>query len=150
MARPPAISSFKGAFIKDLKAMMYAFGDVENPCDDTAALLEDMLLDYLAWLISEAQLVHAKQAMASLGTPNNALSGAVQMNPTPSNVRLRSEDLLHVLRHDEKKFARVQELLYMNEVVKKARRIKGLGGDSVDELAAANVFGNDSDEDDDL
>jgi len=36
--------------------------------------------------------------------------------------RLRMEDLLHVLRRDPKKLARLEELLYMNEELKKARK----------------------------
>ena len=37
-------------------------------------------------------------------------------------VKLRTEDLLHVLRHDPKKLARVEELLFMNEELKRARK----------------------------
>ncbi len=41
--------------------------------------------------------------------------------PVPS-LRLRTDDLLHVLRHDPKKLARVEELLFMNEELKRARK----------------------------
>jgi len=37
-------------------------------------------------------------------------------------VRLRTDDLLHVLRHDPKKLARIEELLFMNEELKRARK----------------------------
>jgi len=43
------------------------------------------------------------------------------LSATP-NLKLRTDDLLHVLRHDPKKLARVEELLFMNEELKKARR----------------------------
>ena len=36
--------------------------------------------------------------------------------------RLQTEDLLYVIRHDEKKLARCMELLEMNEQLKEARR----------------------------
>jgi hypothetical protein len=39
-----------------------------------------------------------------------------------ASVKLRTEDLLHVLRHDPKKLARVEELLFMNEELKRARK----------------------------
>jgi transcription initiation factor TFIID subunit 13 len=36
--------------------------------------------------------------------------------------KIKTDDLLFVLRKDTKKYARVEELLYMNEEVKKAKR----------------------------
>lgn len=47
--------------------------------------------------------------------------GSLPAVPVPT-VRLRTEDLLHVLRHDSKKLARVEELLFMNEELKRARK----------------------------
>lgn len=50
-----------------------------------------------------------------------AALGGLPAQPTP-NIKLRTEDLLHVLRHDPKKVARVEELLFMNEELKRARK----------------------------
>lgn len=47
--------------------------------------------------------------------------GGLPAQPTPT-IKLRTEDLLHVLRHDPKKVARVEELLFMNEELKRARK----------------------------
>lgn len=47
--------------------------------------------------------------------------GSLPSISTPS-VKLRTDDLLHVLRHDPKKLARIEELLFMNEELKRARR----------------------------
>lgn len=43
------------------------------------------------------------------------------MSPVPQS-KLRMEDLLHLLQHDPKKLARVEELLFMNEELKRARK----------------------------
>lgn len=38
-------------FEKELRTMMYGFGDDENPCPDTIRLMEDIILDYIANLV---------------------------------------------------------------------------------------------------
>jgi transcription initiation factor TFIID subunit 13 len=50
--------------------------------------------------------------------------------------KLRTEDLLFVLRNDPKKHARVEELLYMNEDLKRARKAFEVDEDPA--MAAAN------------
>ena len=78
--------------------MLYAFGDVQVPRQDTADLLEDMTTQYIADMTNKASSVSKKRG------------------------KLRTEDLMFILRKDRKKYARMQELLYMNEELKKARR----------------------------
>lgn len=52
---------------------------------------------------------------------HTASLGGLPATPQPT-IRVRTDDLLHVLRHDEKKLARVEELLFMNEELKRARK----------------------------
>lgn len=49
-------------------------------------------------------------------------SGSLPALAVPS-VKLRTDDLMHVLRRDPKKLARVEELLFMNEELKRARKV---------------------------
>lgn len=78
--------------------MLYAFGDVQTPRQDTADLLEEMTAQYIADMAIKANSVSKRQR------------------------KLRTEDLMFILRKDKKKYARMQELLYMNEELKRARK----------------------------
>ena len=65
------------------------------------------------WGVAQVSEAVRISQVASLGTL------PAQAQPT---IKLRTEDLLHVLRHDPKKLARVEELLFMNEELKRARK----------------------------
>ena len=80
--------------------MMYGFGDDPVPHPDSLQLVEDLTLHYLHQFL------------------NDCLSTSQQAG----SAKVRLEDIMFVLRRDEKKTARVEELLYMNEELKKARR----------------------------
>lgn len=90
-----------GAFTKELYQLMYAFGDNPNPLPTTVSLLETLLIQYLTETIALAMTVN---------------------NKTVDTGKLRQEDLLFVVRKDEKKRGRVEELLFMNRELQKARR----------------------------
>lgn len=91
--------------------MLYGFGDVENPRQDTVEVLEDMVVEFISDTIIRAQNV------SQVVTPASSYGGT-----TNSLSKMRVEDILYVLRHDSKKLARVEELLFMNKVVEKARK----------------------------
>lgn len=84
-------------FIKELYPMLYAFGDAKQPRPDTVQLVEQLVTNYLTRYLEKAKRV------SPMG-------------------KLRTEDLLFCLRDDPKKLARVEELLFMNEELKKARK----------------------------
>lgn len=84
-------------FAKDLYGLMYAFGDAEQPRTDSVNLVDSMVEKYICDYLQRAKSL------------------------TPQG-KLRVEDLLYVLKDDPKKLARVEELLYMNEELKKARK----------------------------
>ena len=88
----------RGTLGKEIKIMLYAFGDVQTPRQDTADLLEEMVTHYIADMTLKANSVSKRQG------------------------KLRTEDLMFVMRKDKKKYSRMQELLYMNEELKKARK----------------------------
>ncbi|KIY72152.1 transcription initiation factor IID, 18 kDa subunit, partial [Cylindrobasidium torrendii FP15055 ss-10] len=91
-------SNIRGLFTKDLKNIMYGFGDDRNPASDTVNVMEEILIEYITDVCQAA-------------------SGP-QRKP-----RLAVEDLRKVLGRpaDAKKLARMEELIFMQEDIKRAR-----------------------------
>lgn len=90
----------RGLFAKDLKSMMYGFGDAEEPFHETVELVEDITVDYISTLIQSAlELAQGKD-----GKPNVA-------------------DLLFLIRKDPAKYARAQRLLKADREIKAARKL---------------------------
>ncbi|OZJ03296.1 hypothetical protein BZG36_02277 [Bifiguratus adelaidae] len=89
----------KGMFVKDLKLLMYGFGDGEVPVADTLAVMDDIVVDYITEMCLQAANVAEKRN------------------------KVKVEDFQFLLRRDPKKLARVEELLYMNQVLSKARQV---------------------------
>ncbi|CAN0418988.1 transcription initiation factor TFIID subunit 13 [Petromyzon marinus] len=84
-------------FSKELRCMMYGFGDDQNPYTECVDLLEDLLTEFITETTHRA---------IAVGRPG----------------RLQVEDLVFLVRKDERKFSRMKELLTMNEELKKARK----------------------------
>ncbi|GAX85014.1 hypothetical protein CEUSTIGMA_g12435.t1 [Chlamydomonas eustigma] len=93
------LSSFKGIFNKDLRIMMYGFGDDVCPLDETVELVEDIMLEYVKEATHRAAFLSAE-----------ALKSKVD-----------ERDILLSVRKDPAKFARVRELLAMQQIIKDAR-----------------------------
>jgi transcription initiation factor TFIID subunit 13 len=79
--------------------MMYGFGDDPNPRQESVDLIEDLVMEYIVQLCQEA-----------LNTAN--VSGS----------KVKIEDFLFVLRKDEKKLRRAEELLYRFDELQRARK----------------------------
>ncbi|CAI5440709.1 unnamed protein product [Caenorhabditis angaria] len=82
---------------RELRNMMYGFGDDKVPYDKTLEVLEAITLNYIKELCELAMKV---------GKPD----------------KLALEDIHYLIRRDVKKFARVKDLLSMSEELKKARK----------------------------
>ncbi|CAE6426655.1 unnamed protein product [Rhizoctonia solani] len=93
--RPPAL---KGTFTKDLRPMMYAFGDHANPAPDSVAVMEEILMDYMMDVCTTA--------MKKTKRTNIQIDGLREALSHPADV---------------KKLARMEELLFMQEDIKRAR-----------------------------
>ncbi|THH16355.1 hypothetical protein EW146_g4273 [Bondarzewia mesenterica] len=91
-------SSVRGLFTKELRNLMFGFGDDRNPANDTVNVMEEILVEYIADVCQ------------------TALSGT-------KKARLSIEDLRRALSRpaDAKKLARMEELLFMQEDIKRAR-----------------------------
>ncbi|KAG5342771.1 Transcription initiation factor TFIID subunit 13 [Termitomyces sp. T112] len=90
--------STRGLFTKELKSIMYGFGDDRNPANDTVNVMEEILVEYIM------------DVCASAGNSSR-------------KTRLSIDDLRRALSRpaDAKKLARMEELLFMQEDIKRAR-----------------------------
>ncbi|GLB34928.1 putative transcription initiation factor IID, 18kD subunit [Lyophyllum shimeji] len=93
---PRKQSSVKGLFTKELKSLMYGFGDDRNPANDTVNVMEEILVEYIT---------------------DVCLTAGASSRKT----RLSIEDLRRALSRpaDAKKLARMEELLFMQEDIKR-------------------------------
>lgn len=76
---------------------MHGFGDDPNPYTETVDLVEDLVMDFI---------VETTRSAMEVGK-----SGKVHI-----------DDIVFLIRKDKKKYARVRDLLRMNEELKKARK----------------------------
>lgn len=95
-------------FQRELRAMMFGFGDDPHPLPQTTALAEDLVVDYLERVLHQA-------AGAAAERSRHVRRGA----EVP---RVKERDLLFVLRKDKRRLQRAQELLEVYEEQKEARK----------------------------
>lgn len=88
----------KISFMKELRLMMYGFGDTITPRGDTLQVLHNYLLGYLKNLLIKTQ------------------------NMARIKGKTKTDDLLYILKKDRRKYARVKDLLSLNEELKNARK----------------------------
>ena len=89
----------KNIFLKEVRMMMYAFGDVNVPRLDTAMVVHSYLCEYLnTLLVKTHKMAHIKG-------------------------KTKTEDLLFFLKRDRSKYTRVKNLLLTNEELINARKI---------------------------
>lgn len=95
---------------------MYGFGDDPQPFAESVELLEDLVLQY----ITDMVCISSEVKMCTLFW----LFQTLQATDIGSNKqgRIVVNDILYLLRHDPRKYARVKELLSMNEELKRARK----------------------------
>nr|CAG4644475.1 EOG090X0JQT [Lepidurus arcticus] len=90
-------SGRKRLFSKELRCMMYGFGDDQNPYTESVDVLEDLVIEFLI------DTTHKAMEVGRTG-------------------RVQVEDIVFLVRKDQRKYARVKDLLTMNEELKKARK----------------------------
>ncbi|TCD71878.1 hypothetical protein EIP91_000010 [Steccherinum ochraceum] len=91
-------ASHRGLFTRELRNLMYGFGDDRNPSNDSVNVLEEILVEYIVDVCQTA-LAPGKKARLSIEDLRRALSRPA----------------------DAKKLARMEELLFMQEDIKRAR-----------------------------
>merc|ERR1719447_35092 len=80
-----------------LRCMLYGYGDDRNPYTETVDFLEDVVMQFIIDMIHKAM---------EIGRPG----------------RVQVEDIIFLVRKHPRMYARVRELLTMNEELKKARK----------------------------
>eukprot|EP01135_Chromosphaera_perkinsii_P003661 Nk52_evm40s250 gene=Nk52_evmTU40s250 len=145
-----ASNATKGLFTKELKQMMYGFGDEIKPLPESVALMEEIALEFIRETVMKAQGVWLAKATskgggtASVsaasagGSASGGGSGGGGGASSAVMGKLTTEDLLFVLKRDRKKLARVQNLLSMEAELKSAR--KAFEMDKLDDVAAEGDF----------
>lgn len=126
-----------GMFYKDLRLLMYAYGDVANPLPESVAVLEEMTVDFLVDLclraepspyalgLGSSEIAQSAYEVAGDGVASSALPGQPQLRQTYRQ-RAKLDDFKHALRNDRKKLGRLEQLLYADKMVTEARRIGGV------------------------
>ena len=84
-------------FSKELRCMLYGYGDDRNPYTETVDFLEDLVLEFVTEMTHKCM---------EIGRPG----------------RVQVEDIIFLVRKQPRMYARVRELLTMNEELKKARK----------------------------
>ncbi|CBQ67915.1 conserved hypothetical protein [Sporisorium reilianum SRZ2] len=142
----------RNLFARDLRNLMYAYGDSPNPDPDAVLLIEEMTVDFITDLCCRARPspyalglgtssisnsssafgATLEQALASQD-PTGVLNSAEGVPHTlppraPHRLRVKLEDFRHALRKDveAKKLGRMEQLLYADKVVTEARRVGGV------------------------
>ncbi|XP_033119757.1 transcription initiation factor TFIID subunit 13-like [Anneissia japonica] len=87
----------KRMFSKELRCMMYGFGDDQNPYTESVDLLDDLVMEFIT------EMTHKAMEVGRRG-------------------RVQVEDIVFLIRKDSRKYSRVRDLLTMNEELKKARK----------------------------
>ncbi|CAH8578808.1 unnamed protein product [Schistosoma turkestanicum] len=87
----------KRMFSREIRSMLYAFGDDENPLHETVSLVEDIAVRHIIEMTKRALKV---------GRPG----------------KISVEDVTYLVRRDPKKFSRVKELLLLSEELRRARK----------------------------
>jgi transcription initiation factor TFIID subunit 13 len=90
----------KTLFAKDIKALMYGFGDVSNPLPESVEVMDELLEWFIIDLCERAQRKSTFQ-------------------------KLKTTDFLLALENDPKKSARAHELLALDKELKQARATFG-------------------------
>lgn len=99
---------------------MYGFGDDQNPYTESVDLLEDLVIEFITetthryFFFIFIYFICALQMNEFL-----YLIRAMEIGRTG---RVQVEDIVFLVRKDHRKYARVKDLLTMNEELKRARK----------------------------
>jgi hypothetical protein len=158
---PPAVAAqirgrrpfnHRNLFARDLRNLMYAYGDSPDPDPDSVMLMEEMTVDFITDLCCRARPSPYSLGLGTSSISNSSSAfGATLENSTandgsnavanggdampqtlppraPHRLRVKLEDFRHALRKDveAKKLGRMEQLLYADKVVTEARRVGGV------------------------
>ncbi|CAO1630858.1 unnamed protein product [Parajaminaea phylloscopi] len=111
---------YRGLFQRDLPMMMYGFGDSRNPDPQSVEVMELLTIGFLTDLCHRCR-------------PAPYYFPASKSYAYSSRSKVKVDDLRFALRKDEKKLARLEELLYLEGVISGAKKILDAG--AIDDVA---------------
>lgn len=94
----PGRKKQKVSFTDDLKVLMYAFGDVKHPEQESIELLEEYMLNFISLLVDKG--IKRRRRRDS------------------QNPKLSREDLLYIIKNDPKWMARIAYIMELKEEIK--------------------------------
>lgn len=106
--------------------MMYGFGDDQNPYTESVDFLEDLVIEFIIETThrSVMKMIRIEYSICCTSGKKNSHAKiyffrAMEVGRTG---RVQVEDIIFLVRKDPRKYARVKDLLTMNEELKKARK----------------------------
>ena len=87
-------------FTNELKGLMYGFGDVEKPDQESIELLQDYVIEYI----------------------QNIAYAAYRRNKRKGSNEISLRDLLYVLKKDKKRYYRIPKLITFYDNAKSIKR----------------------------
>lgn len=101
--------------------MMYGFGDDQNPYTESVDLLEDLVIEFITDMVCCHPVVNHICRSDLFLNPRLSFQTHKGMEIGRTG-RVQVEDIVFLVRKDQRKYARVKDLLTMNEELKKARK----------------------------
>lgn len=96
---------------------MYGFGDDQNPYTESVDIIEDLVIEFITEMTHKYRF---KSSVLQLyRTIKWVFFRAMEIGRTG---RVQVEDIVFLVRKDARKYARVKDLLTMNEELKRARK----------------------------
>ena len=83
--------------LQELRLTLFGYGDDQNPYQETVDFLEDLVMEFITSMTQRAM---------EIGRPG----------------KVHVEDIIFLVRKQPRMYARVRELLTMNEELKRARK----------------------------
>ncbi|KAI9817654.1 MAG: Transcription initiation factor TFIID subunit 13 [Phylliscum demangeonii] len=112
-------------FTKELKLLMYAYGDDREPLEETVKILDELVTDFIIEMCHEA-----------------AVSATLARRQ-----KIKVDDFRFALRTDAVKLGRVQELLHMDKVLKDWRKLFNENDDRLEKADVQRLGTGDGDGD---
>lgn len=118
------LADLRPIYTRSVPMMMYGFGDARFPDHQSVDLMENLVVGFLTDLCHRCR-------------PAPYHFPASRNYPYTTRAKVKIDDLKFALRKDEKKLARLEELVYLEGVISGAKKILSL--DVIDDDVARQV-----------
>ena len=109
-------------FMKELRCTLYGYGDDQNPYTETVEFLDDLVLEFITDFTKKAMEIGRSGRVQVRSVGIGSLLLKKHFHDTCFYFLIQVEDIIFLVRSTPKMYARVRDLLTMNEELKKARK----------------------------